>query len=557
MCTLKGNEMMKKANEPHDLESLMGTLGDFGKYQAWQFTLHILSALTAGINMMSLVTVAAVPDFRCEIPDYDVNKTHTHLNETLLSRYFPIMDSGYHDKCSLINSTTNLTYKCNSFVFDTTYYGNTRATEWQLVCDRRWLGAIAQSAYMLGVFTGAVVLGKMADKYGRKPIFCWSAVLQLIIGVAVAFTPEFVSFFILRYFYGIFGSAGSYIPGFVLTMELVGPSKRSICGVAFQASFATGIMLVAGWGALIKDRQVLQIVYGCHALLLIGHIWLMDESPRWLWSNGRIRQSVEIVKKALKMNGSSVNLDTAEFVSKGMAEERTNDESGSIGDLFRTPNLRKRTLNVMFCWFANSLVYYGLSLGTNSLEGNPFMNMFVMAVVELPSYAVTVYLMDRLGRRSLTAVEMIIGGVCCILSASLTSGAASLTFMFIGKFLIASSFAIIYNFSAELFPTVVRSFAMGLGAMCARTSGAMTPLISLLDSFDPKIPAMIFAIISIISGLLVMFLPETLNKPLPQTLQEGETFGLGDTMFASLCSKKRTEVPKTKQKEAEHLQPLR
>lgn len=68
--------------------------------------------------------------------------------------------------------------------------------------------------------------------------------------------------------------------GFVLTMELVGPSYRSMCGVAFQAAFAGGIMLVAGWGALIKDRQILQIVYGAHAFLLIGHFWLMDESPR-------------------------------------------------------------------------------------------------------------------------------------------------------------------------------------------------------------------------------------------------------------------------------------
>lgn len=63
-------------------------------------------------------------------------------------------------------------------------------------------------------------------------------------------------------------------------MELVGPSKRSICGVAFQAAFAFGIMLVAGWGAIIKDRQLLQVIYGCHALVLVFHFWLMDESPR-------------------------------------------------------------------------------------------------------------------------------------------------------------------------------------------------------------------------------------------------------------------------------------
>lgn len=107
------------------------------------------------------------------------------------------------------------------------------------------MGAVAQSMYMFGVFTGAVTLGNMADKYGRKPIFCWSAILQLILGVGVAFSPNYYSFILIRYLYGIFGSAGSYIPGFVLTMELVGPSKRSMCGISFQAAFAFGIMLVS------------------------------------------------------------------------------------------------------------------------------------------------------------------------------------------------------------------------------------------------------------------------------------------------------------------------
>ncbi|CAG9822397.1 unnamed protein product [Phaedon cochleariae] len=530
---------MCKTSEPRDLETLMGYLGDFGKYQAWQFFLHILSAVCAGLNMMTLVTVAAVPEYRCEIPGIDLNRTYTALNDTMLARHLPKLASGKFDSCSLLNLTTNVPYKCESYVYDHTHYGNTRATEWEFICDRRWMGAVAQSVYMFGVFTGAVVLGNMADKVGRKPVFCWSAVLQLIFGVAVAFTPEYFSFLVLRFLYGIFGSAGSYIPGFVLTMELVGPSKRSMCGISFQAAFAFGIMLVAGWGAFIKDRQLLQIIYGCHAIVLLGHFWLMDESPRWLWSNGRVKESVDIVQKALKMNGKSVNLDTAEFVSRGASEVRTKEEAGGIGDLFRTPNLRKKTLNVMLCWFANSLVYYGLSLSTGNLKGDPFVVLFVMGLVEIPSYVATVYLMDRWGRRPLTSFEMILGGICCIVAANLSQGAASTAFVFAGKFLIASSFAITYNYSAELFPTVIRSFAMGLGAMCARTSGALTPLITLLDSFDPKMPAIIFAVISVISGVFVMFLPETLNKPMPQTIEEGGAVWEGRYVVQFLVRQRR------------------
>lgn len=56
-------------------------------------------------------------------------------------------------------------------------------------------------------------------------------------------------------------------------MELVGPSKRSVCGILFQATFALGIMGVSVWGYFIKDIFLLQIIYGLHSLLLIPHYW--------------------------------------------------------------------------------------------------------------------------------------------------------------------------------------------------------------------------------------------------------------------------------------------
>lgn len=150
---------------------------------------------------------------RCEILDHDINKTFTVLNHSTLQQYIPRLASGKFDSCSLLNTSTNISYRCDSWVYDPTYYQSSRAIEWEFVCDKRWMGAVAQSMYMFGVFIGAVFLGNMADKVGRKPVFCWSAILQLIFGVGVAFTPEYFSFLIIRFLYGIFGSAGSYIPG--------------------------------------------------------------------------------------------------------------------------------------------------------------------------------------------------------------------------------------------------------------------------------------------------------------------------------------------------------
>lgn len=511
-----------------------------------------------------MINTFLISVLRCAIPGLD-NGTFM-LNHTVdeISPFIPRKSDGEFDSCTIYqNTTTNTTItRCTTWVYDNTYYQSSRAIEWDFVCDRRWMGAVAQSAYMFGVFVGAVFLGNAADKYGRKKIFCLSALLQLVLGVAVAFTTEFYTFLVVRFLYGIFGSAGSYIPGFVLTMELVGASKRSSCGVTFQALFAGGIMLVAGWGALIKDRQWLQVVYGLHSLILILHWWLMDESIRWLWSNGRTTEAVRILNKALKMNGSAIRLDEADYVSTAVTKNQVDDESSAgLIDLVRTPTLRKRTLNVCLCWFANSLVYYGLSLNTGKLNGNPFLILFLMGLVEIPSYIATIYLMDRLGRRSLTSTNMILGSICCIVAVFLASGSAESTaIVMAGKFLISSSFAIVYNYSAELFPTVIRNSAMGIFSMCARTSGALTPLITLLDSFNPKLPSVVFAVIALVSGFLALFLPETLGEPMPQSIEDGEYFKVDDTCFSTGCcggrKKSRRGVTERKPEVGQQMEPL-
>lgn len=134
-------------------------------------------------------------------------------------------------------------------------------------------------------------------------------------------------------------------------MELVGPSKRTSCGISFQASFAGGLMLVAFWGWLIPNRQALQVIYGLHSLLLIGHWWLIDESPRWLWAHGRQSEAIQIVQKALKINGTDDLLDRKRFLDKSKTPVHDMDENqGGIIGMVRTPNLRKKTLNVCLNW---------------------------------------------------------------------------------------------------------------------------------------------------------------------------------------------------------------
>jgi MFS transporter, OCT family, solute carrier family 22 (organic cation transporter), member 16 len=156
---------------------------------------------------------------------------------------------------------------------------------------------------------------------------------------------------------------------------------------------------------------------------------LMDESPRWLWAQGRVHEAVSIVERATKVNGQPTP-DTAFYVSRGVSGQRTKTEAGDgasekragLIDLIRTPSLRAKTLNCCLNWFANSLVYYGLSLNTGKLLGNPFLMLFIVGLVEWPSYVATILLMDRTGRRSLISTLMLLGGLACLLAVYIPQG---------------------------------------------------------------------------------------------------------------------------------------
>lgn len=117
--------------------------------------------------MLSLVTIAAVPDHRCFIENVDTETLIAPWNSTDIISAIPLIN-GELDSCNMFVPGSNETTACTKYVYDDTYYKDTRSMEWNMVCDNRYRGAVAQTIYMLGVFTGAVVLGKSDIHFIRK-----------------------------------------------------------------------------------------------------------------------------------------------------------------------------------------------------------------------------------------------------------------------------------------------------------------------------------------------------------------------------------------------------
>ncbi|KAG8232378.1 hypothetical protein J437_LFUL012778 [Ladona fulva] len=100
-----------------------------------------------------------------------------------------------------------------------------------------------------------------------------------------------------------------------------------------------------------------------------------------------------------------------------------------------------------------------------------------------------------------------------------------ITLAMFGKLAITAAYGAIYVFSAEQFPTVIRNVGIGASSMSARIGGILAPFINLLAEQWKPLPYLIFGAAALTGGLMILLLPETLNKRLPETIEDGENFG--------------------------------
>jgi OCT family organic cation transporter-like MFS transporter 4/5 len=223
------------------------------------------------------------------------------------------------------------------------------------------------------------------------------------------------------------------------------------------------------------------------------------ESPRWLLSQDKSVEANAVIRHIAASNNMphpSISIPSSSlnhgqpptFNYFGVESAKSgNKGSKSILDLFRTPNLRKKTVILFYIWFVNAFVYYGLSLNSANIGGDVFVNFIVGGLVEIPAYGFSIYIVIKLGRKLPLCIVMIGGGIACLLTISIKKGDYEYDWPIIalamtGKFGISASFAIIYVYSAEIFPTVVRNIGVGASSMFARAGSVVAPFVKLLVS---------------------------------------------------------------------------
>ncbi|XP_077977695.1 organic cation transporter protein-like [Glandiceps talaboti] len=525
-------------------EDILKYLGEFGRYQKIQYALICLVAMPCAYISLGNSFLSASSDHYCRVYDNQTYDANSPVKNFTIP--YSVNDNGEIEwsQCKQYN-VTGLSYtpedlgkredqlSCDQgWVYDRSTYESTVVQEFDLVCDKDWLKQLSKSIILVGKLVGSLIFGQLSDRFGRKPVFIAAIAWTILVSAGTAFSPTYYVFAIGQFCMGI-GAMGIFLVGFVIGVELVGPTWRTFAGIFIEIFYAIGYisLAVVAWAYHTKWRY-LEMTIAIVLVPYLSYIWFVPESIRWLVQQGKYDKAEKLLKKAAKTNKVTLpdNLFDEEKHQLEKEIELDNTKKATFFDLFRTPNLRIRTLNIFFNWFANCLVYYGLSFNTDNLGENDYINFFISGAVEIPAYISCLIFMKYFGRRILVCVYMLVGGLG-LFATLLVPDDESLewlvvTLAMLGKFCIAASYAIIYVYAAELFPTPVRNVGMGGSSMSARVGGILSPYIMLLSDYVwGPLPYVLFGSLSILAGLLVLFLPETRNKALPETIEEGENFG--------------------------------
>ncbi|CAF4570874.1 unnamed protein product, partial [Rotaria sp. Silwood2] len=186
--------------------------------------------------------------------------------------------------------------------------------------------------------------------------------------------------------------------------------------------------------------------------------------------------------------------------------------------------------------FVQNLVFYGISQSTGSWGFNPYLSFTISALVEILSCIAIHPLLNRVGRKLPYFIAALCFAIIALVIIPIQNSALKnnqrqtlLTFILnvLLKFFASGSYNIIYIYANELFPTRIRNTGMGICSMVARIGAIVgTTSNDMLTRVWINLPTILYGVLSLLAALFVLILPETLNKSLPQTIEDTEQMGL-------------------------------
>lgn len=394
---------------------------------------------------------------------------------------------------------------------------------------------LAGASAILGCIPGAMLAGFLSDRFGRRKVLFLCAILYAVSGILSAVPRTFSEFLAARFISGLgIGASSMICPIYVA--ELAPASKRGRLGSLFQLGIVTGIFLTlfvnawiqsrgdAAWNAALGWRWMLGAEV-LPAALLLGLLFLVPESPRWLVQAGRDADAQRILESVTTPEQARVELSAV--------REALGAEQGSFSELFHT-RFRKPLLIaaalMAFSQFSgiNAIMYYSTKIFTTAGVGveNAFFSSVIIGFINLLFTFVAIAFVDKGGRRLLLLIGLAIqvaalGAVGLMFHAGVNGPPllAGVLF-FIAAFAMALG-PIPWIFSSEIFPTRVRGRAMSVATFTIWTSCYVVaqtfPMLNDNPAIGPAKAFWVYAGFSLAGFLFVLAcVPETKGRSLEE-----------------------------------------
>lgn len=538
-----------------DLDDFFPYIGDFGWYQRYLFLLMIPYSFFFAFVYFGQIFMTVVPEEHwCYTPE---------LNNLTIEqrRHLTIpLKNGIYDKCSVYDA--NWTEVLNNGILEPNPEWNIRechqwefnfsdvpyetiATQQGWVCDRDNYPATAQSVFFCGAILGGLIFGWIADKYGRIPALLGANLAGFVGGIGTAFTNDFWSFCVCRFIVGM-AYDNCFLIMYIVVLEYVGPKWRTFVANMCIAIYFTFAACLLPWIALsLNDWRMYTLSISIPLVLALLTPWIVPESARWLISQGRIEEAMETLKKCERWNKKKIPDDVAkEFKETAMEISKAEQEfkNYSVLDLLRSPRLRRHSILLVLIWMSIDMVFDGHVRNVGTLGLDMFVTFDIATFTEFPADVLLILILDIIGRRWLAFGSMALSGVFSLLATTVPLGIPSASLAIVGRFAVNISFNIGLQYAAELLPTVVRAQGLAFIHISGYIATILTPYIVYLATYAREIPLLILGALGIFGGCLALFLPESMGKDMPQTIQDGEDYGKDQTFwdFPCLSRKKKT-----------------
>jgi sugar porter (SP) family MFS transporter len=406
---------------------------------------------------------------------------------------------------------------------------------------------IIVSTLLVGAVVGALSGGPLSDRVGRRPTALLAAVIFGLGALAVAFAPSVAFIIFGRFLLGLgVGLASMIVPLYIA--EIAPAERRGALVSLNQLMITIGILLSYIVGVIFTPIEGWRYMFGVAlipALILGIGMFMLPESPRWLFEHGQVAKARTVLSRSRSPEEVDQEFREMEEI-KELEEEHARVSYKELLAPYVRPALIIGIGLAIFQQITgiNTVIYYAPTILQNVgfSEGGAIAATAVgVGLVNVGFTILAVRIIDRAGRRPL----LIIGLIGMIISLALlglvfalgaTSGAAGLLAtvclgLYIASFAISLG-PVFWLMISEIYPLRIRGTAMSVASIANWGSNWLVALTFpvLLATFGGAGSFWLFAVLGIVAWFFVYFrVPETKGR----SLEEIEASFRGTTVGSS------------------------